>query len=531
MEAFFDIIVIGGGHAGIEASLISARLGHKVALITLDKNKIGLMPCNPSIGGQAKGIVVREIDALGGEMGKAADTTALQFKLLGTSSGMATQSLRVQSDKVSYARYMQKIVSEQKNLTLVEGTVNNLKVQERKIEGVELKEGKIISAPIVILTAGTYLQPVTYRGPEAKIEGPDGEKKVANNISQQLQELGFKLKRFLTGTCPRILSNTIDYSLYELEPGTDLPLRFSYRSKISDLLPFSKQLPCYLLHTNEKTHQIVRDNFHLSSFAYQKGTEMVAPRNCPGIEGKVSRFPDEKSHQVFLEPESRELDTTYLQGFATSLPVEVQEQILKTLPGLEKVGVKKWGYDISYDVIESTQLKISLESKLVDGLFTAGQINGTTGYEEAAAQGLMAGINAHLKLKKSPPLVLGRNQAYIGVLIDDLVTKEGIKDPYRLFPSRAEYHLLLRHDNADTRLYSITQGLGLLSKERQKEFQQKQEVQEIVLKKLEELKFSWPELSKNFSQLDISQSKTIQKINAINLLVRNRKVSLNELSP
>nr|CAG8584911.1 15454_t:CDS:2 [Entrophospora candida] len=416
----FDILVVGGGHAGIEASLISSRLGHKVALITLDKKKIGLMPCNPSIGGVAKGIVVREIDALGGEMGKAADATALQFKLLNTSNGPAVQALRVQSDKVAYARYMQKVVSGQENLTVIEGTVNSLLVKKRKIEGVELKKGVFIYASVVILTAGTYLQPVTYRGNEIKVEGPDGEKKVVNNISQQLQELGFKLKRFLTGTCPRILSNSIDYSLYKLEPGTDLPLRFSHQSKISDLLPFDKQSPCYLLYTNEKTHQIVRDNLHLSSFAYKEDTG-PAPRNCPGIEGKISRFPDKNQHQVFLEPESRELDTTYLQGFSTSLPVEIQAQILKTLPGLEKV-----------------QLKISLETKLITGLFTAGQINGTTGYEEAAAQGLMAGINASRKLKKKEPLVLKRSEAYIGVLVDDLTTKE-ITDPYRLFNSLAEH--------------------------------------------------------------------------------------------
>jgi tRNA uridine 5-carboxymethylaminomethyl modification enzyme len=448
---FFDVLVIGGGHAGIEAALIVARLGYQAVLITLEKNKIGLMPCNPSIGGMAKGIVVREIDALGGEMGKAADATALQFKLLGTSGGLATQALRVQSDKVAYARYMQRVVSEQENLTIIEGIVNSLSIKEGKVEGVKLSDEKTIYAQLIILTAGTYLQPVTYRGQETKVEGPDGQKKVINNISQQLQNLGFKLKRFLTGTCPRILSSSIDFSLYKLEPGTNLPLRFSHESEISDLLPFAKQLPCYSLHTNEKTHQIVRNNLHLSSFAYQQVTG-PGPRNCPGIEGKISRFPDKKQFQVFLEPESQELDTTYLQGFATSLPVEVQIQILKTLPGLERVQVKKWGYDISYDVIDSTQLKISLESKLVEGLFTAGQINGTTGYEEAAAQGLIAGINASRKLKNQKPLVLRRDQAYIGVLIDDLVTSDEITDPYRLLPSRAEYHLLLRHDNAYTRL-------------------------------------------------------------------------------
>lgn len=336
----FDIIVIGGGHAGIEASLISARLGRKVALITLDKNKIGLMPCNPSIGGQAKGIVVREIDALGGEMGKAADTTALQFKLLGTSSGMATQSLRVQSDKVAYGRYMQKVVSGQENLTVVEGAVNNLLIEAGKVKGVKLAGGEIVHAQLVILTTGTYLQPITYKGKESQIEGPDGEKKVINNISQQLQELGFKLKRFKTGTSPRIFTETIDFSGLKVEPGTDLPLKFSYHSKNSDLLPFEKQLPCYLLHTNEKTHQIIRENSHLSPIFYKEDIG-IGPRYCPSIEDKIYRFADKERHQIFLEPESRELDTTYIQGLSTSLPAKIQAEILKTLPGLEKAVVKK----------------------------------------------------------------------------------------------------------------------------------------------------------------------------------------------
>jgi tRNA uridine 5-carboxymethylaminomethyl modification enzyme len=337
----FEIIVIGGGHAGIEASLISAKLGHNVVLITLDKNKIGLMPCNPSVGGVAKGIVVREIDALGGEMGKAADATSLQFKLLNTSNGPAVQALRVQSDKIAYGRYMQKAVESQKGLTIIEGAVKNiLLTEEKKIKGVELSNGEVIAAKVVILTTGTYLQPITYKGKESKVEGPDGEKKVINNISQQLKELGFKLKRFKTGTSPRILTDTIDFSGLTLEPGSNLPLRFSSQSDYSKLLPREKQLPCYLLHTNEKVHQIIRENSHLSPIFYKQDIG-VGPRYCPSIEDKIYRFAEKPRHQIFLEPESLELDTTYIQGLSTSLPAEIQAEILKNLPGLEKAKVKK----------------------------------------------------------------------------------------------------------------------------------------------------------------------------------------------
>ncbi|CAI2194042.1 16566_t:CDS:2, partial [Funneliformis geosporum] len=384
--------------------------------------------------------------------------------------------LRVQSDKVAYARYMQKAVSKQKNLTVIEGAVNNLLVKEKQIAGVKLSNGETVGAKVVILTTGTYLQPVTYKGQESQIEGPGGEKKVVNNISQQLQELGFTLKRFKTGTSPRVLTNTIDFSQLKIEPGSNLPLRFSVHSDYSQLLPFAQQLPCYLLHTNQKTHQLTQQNLHLSPIFYKKDLGN-GPPYCPSIEHKIHKFVDKERHQIFLEPESRELDTTYIQGLSTSLPVAVQAQILKTLPGLENA---------QYDALDSTQLKISLESKLISGLFPAGQINGTTGYEEAAAQGLIAGINASRKLSNQPPLVLKRSEAYIGVLIEDLVTKE-ITHPYRLLISSAEYSLLLRHDNVYTRLGEIARELAA-----------------DIKQKLQELTFNIKLVEQNFPQIDIN---------------------------
>jgi tRNA uridine 5-carboxymethylaminomethyl modification enzyme len=457
----FDVIVVGGGHAGIEASLISAKMGSKTAMITLDKKKIGAMHCNPSIGGSAKGIVVREIDALGGEMAKATDRTALQFKLLGTAGGPATQSLRVQSDKISYSDYMIFQVEKQNLLKIIEASVERIVIENDKTKGVITNEGNFYSSKAVIITTGTYLSPITFKGNEKKIEGPDGEKKVSSNISSQLKEIGFKFKRFKTGTSPRVLTNSINFKALTKEEGTNLPLRFSQDSDLTDLIKFNDQLPCYLTHTNRKTHDLIKENFHLSAiFAIP---EMgVGPRYCPSIEDKVFRFSDKDKHQVFLEPESTKLDTTYIQGLSTSLPKDIQKKILQTIEGLENAEVKKWGYAIEYDVIETSQLNLNLETKKIKNLFTAGQINGTTGYEEAAAQGLVAGINACLNISGKAPLILGRDKSYIGVMIDDLVNKE-VNDPYRLLTSRAEYRLLLRHDNSHTRLFPICKSLGLVS--------------------------------------------------------------------
>jgi len=521
MEKEFDIIIIGGGHAGIEASLISSKYffkeKKKIALITLNKKNIGMMPCNPSIGGPAKGNLVMEIDALGGEMGKAADATALQFKLLNTSGGAAIQALRVQSDKILYSRYMQEKINKQDNLTVIENIVEKIIVKNKKAGGVFLKTGEKINSKIVILTGGTYLNPITYKGKENKKEGPDGEKKVNNNISDQLKKLGFKLKRFKTGTSPRILTNSINFSKMKIEEGTNLPLKFSSETDISKILPFSQQHKCYLIHTNEKTHEIIKKNSHLSPIFYKK--EIVnGPRYCPSIEHKVCIFFDKESHQIFLEPESVELKTTYIQGLSTSLPKEIQEKILKTLPGLEKAKIEKWGYAIEYDVIDSTQLKINLESKIIKNLFTAGQINGTTGYEEAAGQGLIAGINACLKLKKKKSLILKRNEAYLGVLIEDLINKE-INDPYRLLTSRSEYRLLLRYDNVYTRLWPISHKIKMLEKKKWKQLKDKKKIQKKITKKLKEIIFPVDEkLKKRFPFLDIKKWKTIKKINSYNLL-------------
>jgi tRNA uridine 5-carboxymethylaminomethyl modification enzyme len=505
-----------------------------VALITLEKKKIGLMPCNPSVGGVAKGIVVREIDALGGEMGKAADATALQFKLLNTSNGPAVQALRVQSDKVAYAHYMQKVVGEQKNLVIIEGAVKNLLIAKEKIKGVELSNGEVFSSKIVILTTGTYLRPIIYRGQESKVEGPSGEKEVINNISQQLVKLGFRLDRFKTGTSPRILKNSIDCTQFKLEPGTDLPLRFSSQSDYSQLLPFSQQSPCYLLYTNEKTHQVIRENLHLSPI-FSGENIGPGPRRCPSIEHKIHYFADKERHQIFVEPQSqikgaKEEESYYLQGLSTSLPVEVQKRILLTLPGFEKVQVQEWGKAIGYDKIDATQLKSSLESKLVSGLFVAGQINGTTGYEEAAAQGIIAGINASQKLKKRKPLVLKRSEAYIGVLIDDLTTNK-ITDPYRLLTSLAEYRSLLRHDNVYTRLWRITHRLGLLSDKGWEIFQKRKRLKKRIRSKLQKLVLKVDHnLAQRFPRLDTAQWKTVKIINGYDLL-KNGKVSLREFQP
>lgn len=485
MKYDYDVVVIGAGHAGVEAALATARAGHKTAVLTLDKNKIALMPCNPSIGGSAKGIVVREIDALGGEMAKAADATALQMKLLNNSRGPAVWAIRAQSDKIAYSKYMQDVLEKQENLTIIETMVQELLVNEiNEIYGVRSEDGQTIFSKIVILTTGTYLRSLTLRGLTSKVEGPD-QQRTSNGISGQLEQLGFDLVRLKTGTPPRLRANSIDFSQTQVELGTDLPLAFSHQTK--KFLPFSEQWPCFLLYTNEKTHEIINNNLDKSPI-YNGTIVSKGPRYCPSIEDKVVRFADKPRHQIFLEPESKDLDTIYVQGLSTSLGIAEQDQILRTLPGLANCEVVKWAYAIEYDALEPTQLWPTLETKLIKNFFTAGQINGTSGYEEAACQGLMAGINAHLKLANQASLILKRDEAYIGVLIDDLTTKGNSQEPYRLLTSLAEHRLLLRNDNAQTRLIKHGYRVGLISEGQWNEFQTKQELMKVIEEKLKTIK-------------------------------------------
>lgn len=471
MHMDYEIIVVGGGHAGCEAALASAKR-HKTLLVTGRIENIATMPCNPSIGGSAKGIVVREIDALGGYMGKCADKTLLQQKMLNKSKGPAVKSLRCQADKITYPKEMLKHLKEQENLTIKEGMVEDLIVNEKVVYGVILNTGEKITSNIVILTTGTYLKSDILVGDTRTSSGPNGEEN-SKYLSDKLRDYGFDILRLKTGTPQRIDRNSIDFSKTKREDGDKEPYTFSFDNEI--FYDVNNQEPCHLIYTTSETKKIILDNLHKSSmYGGLNDIKGVGPRYCPSIEDKMVRFKDKEVHQLFLEPESKYYDDIYLQGFSTSMPKDIQELMVHSLPGLEHAKIKKYAYAIEYDAIYPTQINASLETKVITNLFTAGQINGTSGYEEAACQGLMAGINASLKLEGKNALILKRNEAYIGVLIDDLVTK-GTKEPYRLLTSRAEYRLLLRHDNADLRLTDYGYEAGMIDEERYNKFKRKKD--------------------------------------------------------
>ena len=484
----YEIIVVGGGHAGCEACLASARMGHKTLLVTSNVNNIADMPCNPSIGGSAKGIVVREIDALGGQMGKCADSGKIQIKMLNSAKGPAVQALRAQADKITYPKIMKQVLENQENLTILEGMVEDLIVDNNIVRGIILENGEKINSQAVILTTGTYLKADIMVGNTRHREGPHGEKP-SMHLSDKLKDYGLNIVRLKTGTPQRIDKNTIDYSKAKVENGDNEYRYFSFDD--NEKYDLNSQVPCHLIYTTDETKKIILDNLNKSSmYDGLDDVKGVGPRYCPSIEDKIVRFGDKEKHQLFLEPESiieeseEYGNSIYIQGFSTSMPYDVQEKMVHSLPGLENAKILKYAYAIEYDAVYPTQMNLSLESKILENLYTAGQINGTSGYEEAAGQGLIAGINASLKIEGKDPLILKRNESYIGVLIDDLVNK-GIKDPYRLLTSRAEYRLLLRSDNADLRLRKYGYEVGLIA---EKEYEKLNKKIEDIDKLTEELK-------------------------------------------
>lgn len=476
----YDIIIIGGGHAGCEAALASARTGCKCALITMHKDTIALMSCNPAIGGVGKGQLVKEIDALGGEMARATDSCGIQFRVLNKSKGPAVWSSRAQVDMEKYKRYMQKIITYQKNLEILETKVLNLISKNRTIKGIETDRHEQIFAKVVVLTPGTFLNGLIHVGMKSFPGGRIEEQQASKRLSESLKDLGFNMLRFKTGTCARLNGKTIDFSKCEIQHGDDPPRPFSVYTNKLDI----KQVPCYITYTNKRTHEIINNNLERSPLFSGKITG-TGVRYCPSLEDKVVKFPHHERHQIFLEPEGLDTDEYYPSGLSTSLPEDVQSDFIHSIPGLERAKINRFGYGIEHDVVDPTQCFPTLESKHVKNLYLAGQINGTTGYEEAAAQGLVAGINAALKTKGKPELILDRSNSYIGVLIDDLITK-GTNEPYRMLTSRVEYRLTIREDNADLRLRELGFNIGLVTKEEHIKTQSKQKSIDEAMKHLKE---------------------------------------------
>ncbi|OPA79008.1 tRNA uridine-5-carboxymethylaminomethyl(34) synthesis enzyme MnmG [Paenibacillus selenitireducens] len=477
----YDVLVIGAGHAGCEAALAAARMGCETLLLTINLDMVAFMPCNPSIGGPAKGHVVREIDALGGEMGRNIDKTFIQMRMLNTGKGPAVHALRAQADKFLYQHMMKETIESTEHLTLRQGMVEELLIEDGQCVGAVTKTGAEYRAKSVVLTTGTYLRGKIIMGELMYESGPNNQQP-AVKLSESLRNAGLQLVRFKTGTPPRVHKDTIDFSKTEIQPGDEQPKFFSFETTSSD----NEQLPCWLTYTSAATHQIINDNLHRAPM-FSGAIEGTGPRYCPSIEDKIVRFSDKPKHQIFLEPEGKNTSEYYVQGLSTSMPEDVQLQILRSIPGLEQVEMMRTGYAIEYDAVVPTQLYPSLEVKLLPGLFTAGQINGTSGYEEAAGQGIMAGINAARKVQGKEAVVIDRSQGYIGVLIDDLVTK-GTNEPYRLLTSRAEYRLLLRHDNADLRLTPTGYDIGLIKEDRYARFQHKKEMVELEIERLRSTK-------------------------------------------
>lgn len=516
----FDVIVVGAGHAGVEAALAAARLGGKTLLATLSLDNVALMPCNPSIGGPAKGHLVRELDALGGQMGISADLACIQMRLLNTGKGYAVHALRGQEDKPFYHTLMKKIVEDQENLELKQLMIDKLLVENGAVVGVEAETGEVFEAKCVILATGTYLRGRIVYGQVNYECGPNGLRS-AQKLSASLLENGVELMRFKTGTPARIDARSLDYSKMEPQYGDEEVRNFSFISDIKT----REQVPCYLTYTNEATHKIIRDNLHLSGM-YNGMIEGVGPRYCPSIESKIVRFANKERHQLFIEPEGRNTNEMYVQGMSSSLPAHIQLQFMQTIPGLEHCKMMRAGYAIDYDCLDPLQLRPSLEHKAISGLFSAGQSNGTSGYEEAAAQGLMAGINAMMKINGREPLVLRRDEAYIGVLIDDLVTK-GTSEPYRMMTSRAEYRLLLRQDNADLRLTEKGRAIGLVDDKRYGIFTEKRTALERTVSELGKQNIS--PSAENNAKLEAMGTAPLRSGSSLLDLLRRKEVTYSKL--